>query len=468
MSRSSSGATAGRRPTAAERGSSPLVAALATPPGRGALAVVRLSGDHLVPCLRRLVPRLPDPLPARRPLLVTLVDAAGEAVDRGLLTYFPGPASYTGEDMAEFSGHGNPRLVERILAAASAAGARPAEPGEFTLRAFLNGKVDLAGAEGVRELVEARSTLAARLALDRVVGRGEGGASLAPLAEGARGLLARVEASVDFAETDGTAGWEALRREMERLLRELGDRLEAAERLARKGRGARIVIAGAPNAGKSFVFNRLCGEERALVTPVAGTTRDPLREWIDRDGATFMLVDTAGVSGSEHPLERMAEERAEREIATADLVLAVVDPSAGEIAERITTGRRRLGGRPGLVVLSQCDDGLEPAEGEDWVATSAVTGFGLPRLGDRIVEEVRRLGGDEGAAGDWLGEFRRHRLAQAIAALEEARVEAGRGSGGELVAEGVRRAWRSLEAASGGDLSEEMLSELFSSFCIGK
>ena len=356
--------------------------------------------------------------------------------------------------------------MARLLEAASAAGAEPAEPGEFTLRAYLNGKIDLDRAEAIRDLVEARSDWSARLALGRL--EGGGGGELAKSRERVLRLLAEAEAGIDFAESDGVGGGGDLRGRIEEEGRGLRGLLDRAERLVRRAAGMRVVLAGPPNAGKSTLFNRLVGSERALVAPEAGTTRDAVRESITHNGLFFEIVDSAGLLADPQGIDRLAVERSREEIARADLVLVLVDPSRGEVEDRLRLGRELLGERPGFVLLSQQDDGLPGGgDGEGWLAVSAKSGFGVDRLLARLESAATELGG-EGAAADWIGEHRRRRVELAADALERAGAALLSPAGLLAAAEHLREAVARLGEASGEEPTEELLREPLSGFCIGK
>ena len=317
------------------------IVALATPAGRSAIALVRLSGRDSVRILRALAPRLPATLRPRRPYLCVLRDAGGEAIDSALATFFAGPASFTGEDVAELSVHGSPAVVERLIAAAVSAGARPARPGEFTERAFRSGKIDLVRAEAVQELIDAKTAAAARFSSRRL----EGGLSrrLDAVRERLLGAAAALSASVDFAEDVGETVDPGAVTRLEDAAAELG-RLAATYRTGRLlSGGCRVAILGRPNAGKSTLFNALAGSARAIVTEIPGTTRDALEAVVDIRGVPVTVVDTAGLRASEDPVEKIGVARAREEAARADAALYVFDASSGFDAEdaRAFGGARR-------------------------------------------------------------------------------------------------------------------------------
>jgi len=301
------------------------IAAIATPPGRGGIGVVRVSGPASAQVARRLIGAEP---PARRAVKASARDARGELIDDGLALFFPAPPSYTGEPVFEFQGHGGPVVMQALLGACLDAGARLAEPGEFTRRAFLNGRMDLAQAEAVADLIEAASREAARSALRSL--RGEFSAAVSSLVAQLIELRALTEAMLDFPEEEVDAlHQEDAAARLARVQAALLDVLRKSRQGSLLRSGIHVVIAGRPNVGKSSLLNRLAGEERAIVTPIAGTTRDALRESIVIDGVPLVVVDTAGLRPSTDLVERLGIERTRRELQGADLVMVVFE--GGEV-----------------------------------------------------------------------------------------------------------------------------------------
>jgi tRNA modification GTPase len=468
------------------------IVAQATPAGRGAIAVVRLSGPGARAVAEAVAPDVPaDPAP-RRVYLATFVDPnSGEPIDRGLVTWFQQPASYTGEDLVEFSGHGGGYTVRRLVEACRAAGARLAEPGEFTRRAYLNGKLDLVQAEAVADLVDGTSPRLHRVALrqlDRHLSERVSG-----LRERVVGIEALLAHHIDFPEEDdppvGVDRIEADARELRSALEGLARTAPEGERLRE---GALVVLAGRPNSGKSSLYNALLGEERALVTNVAGTTRDALEANIAVDGYPVRLVDTAGLRSAEGIVERLGIEVARRFLEHADLVLYCA-PAATAIADEEESWIAGLRA-PVLRVATMSDVGTvgvdktagygattreaatDPEIGRDAdldepaaVRVSVVTGEGLVELRRRVAEAVF---GTLEAAPDDAPILTRRRQAEAVgrAAAEVGAFEAALREGvpAEYAGAHLKSAASALEELVGLVETDEILDRLFREFCIGK
>jgi tRNA modification GTPase len=435
------------------------IVALATPAGRGGIGVVRLSGPQVPEIARAVLMRLPA---ARRATLCAARAARGEALDRGIALYFPAPDSYTGEHVLEFHGHGGPVVLHALLAAFLDAGARLAEPGEYTRRAFLNGKLDLAQAEAVADLIDAASREAARSALRSL--SGEFSAAIESLVAGLTELRALTEATLDFPEEElDPLDRGAARARLEGLRGALEEVLAKSRQGSLLRSGIHIVLAGRPNVGKSSLLNRLAGEERAIVTAIPGTTRDALRESIQIEGVPVHVVDTAGLRESADEVERLGVERAWREVARADVVLMVLDAAAGIGAEdrAILQGLPAQGER--ILVLNKID--LAPAARCEWAAVrvSAKTGEGLADLRRAILEAAGWRASGEPV---FLARERHLRaLARAQAHLEAARDRAAQW---ELFAEELRLAQEALGEITGRVTADDLLGEIFARFCIGK
>jgi tRNA modification GTPase len=438
--------------------------ALATAPGRAAVAVVRISG----PSAREAVERLSGRAPARRGMrLVELRDADGSLIDRSLVLWFPGPASYTGEDVAELHLHGGRAVIESVSTALLGLGVRPAEAGEFTRRAFMNGKLDLAQAEAVADLIDAESAAQQRQAL------GQLGGALSRRHEDWRSqlldVLALLEANVDFPDEELPEDLAARARpRIAALAQELAEALLDARRGERVREGFAVAVIGAPNAGKSSIFNRVVGSEKAIVTPEAGTTRDVIEAHLVLDGYEVRIADTAGVRETGHMIEAEGVRRARASAAAADLRVWVVDGSASDGAWREALD---LVQADDLCVLNKADlpmgsDGRAVAKQRPDALHVVATGEqGLAELRETLARIV--VVASAGAEFPAVTRERHRRL------LEEAHEHLVRASnsldqGSELAAEDVRLAARALERVSGRIDPEEVLGRVFAQFCIGK
>jgi tRNA modification GTPase len=437
------------------------IVAIATPPGRGGIGIVRVSG----PAAATIAATLAAPLPApRRAVARRFADADGAPLDACLAVWFPAPHSFTGEDVLELHGHGGPVVLDLLVARCIALGARPARAGEFSERAFLNDKLDLAQAEAVADLIDAGSAAAARAALRSLAG--EFSARVHALEAGLVELRVFVEASIDFGEEDIellAAGAVASR------LATLGDDLRTLSASAEQGRqlqeGCTVVIAGRPNAGKSSLLNALAGHDAAIVTEVPGTTRDVLRERVDLDGLPLLLLDTAGLRDGAERVEAEGIRRARVELARADHVLYVVD--AADAAARGALPRELAelaAGVPVTVVYNKSD--LAGAAAGEGCAISALTGRGLSELRAHLKVALGYRPGEAGV----LSARRRHldALARSAARLAAAAARLADGAGTEIVAEELRLAHDALGEITGRFTSEDLLGHIFASFCIGK
>ena len=442
------------------------IAAVATPPGKGGVGIVRVSGPAAAAVAEAVLGRRPTPRYAE---YAAFRDAAGEVLDQGLALFFPGPHSFTGEDVLELQGHGGPVVMDRLLAAVTAAGARVARPGEFSQRAFLNGKLDLAQAEAVADLIDASSEQAARSALRSLDGAFSG--AVTDLAEAVTDLRVYVEAAIDFPEDE--VDFLAEGQVAERLA-ELRERLAAVQAQARAGavlrEGMTVVLAGRPNVGKSSLLNALAGRETAIVTEVPGTTRDLLREHLDLDGLPLHVIDTAGLRESGDPIEQEGVRRAWDQIAAADRLLLVVEDAAGIGDAERSILERLPADLPRTVVRNKVDRtgraaGLEEGADGTEVALCARTGEGVERLKRHLQESMGYAGG-EGA----FAARRRHleALAEAADHLEAGAAVLAQDHAGELLAEELRSAHAALGAITGAFTSEDLLDRIFAGFCIGK
>lgn len=439
------------------------IVAIATPPGRGGIGVVRISGSGARAIAKTLCGIEPQP---RRAQLAAFSGADGTAIDRGLALFFAAPHSFTGEDVLELHAHGSPVVLDALVRRACGLGARPARAGEFSERAFLNGKLDLSQAEAVADLIAARSEAQARAALRSL--EGEFSRRADALASLIVHLRVEIEAAIDFSdEASEGASKPVIERLFEEATHGLQALLAAARRGARLTDGMHAVIIGEPNVGKSSLLNALAGNDRAIVTDVPGTTRDVLRESIVLDGVEFTLADTAGLRESADVVEGEGIRRARAELARADLVMQVVEGMATVVNATLLDGAPPAAKR--IVVVNKIDlEGAPPSRSErggiPFIALSARTGEGLDMLRAALREAV--LGGERG------GEFSartRHVLAleRAAASLQNARAALATATP-ELVAEDLLAAQHALGEIVGTFTSEDLLGAIFSTFCIGK
>jgi tRNA modification GTPase len=440
------------------------IAAIATAQGRAGIGVVRVSGAGLQPMAMALTGRSPEP---RRAVRAVFRDARGAELDDGLVLYFPAPHSYTGEDVLELQGHGGPVVMQMLLKRCLELGARLAEPGEFTKRAFLNDKLDLAQAEGVADLIEAATDSAARCALRSL--RGEFSAAIEALVGELVELRMLVEATLDFPEDDLDPVDRAdVRARHAKLTVAIGDALAKSRRGSLLRSGLSVVLAGQPNVGKSSLLNRLAGEELAIVTPVPGTTRDSVRQAIHIDGVPLNIVDTAGLRDTVDPVERIGIARTWSEIGRADVVLLLVDARAGvgaedlRLVERIPADVKRLFVH-NKIDLTATAAGVEAQEHGASIRLSAKTGAGIELLRD----ELLRIAGWQPGAEDLFMARERHLLALRRASDHVAGAAAHFGRP-ELFAEELRLAQEHLNSITGQFSADDLLGEIFSRFCIGK
>ncbi|MFT0745896.1 tRNA uridine-5-carboxymethylaminomethyl(34) synthesis GTPase MnmE [Synechococcus sp. RC10B2] len=449
------------------------IAAIATPPGEGGIGIVRVSGEQAFPIAERLFRRRggSKPLQSHRAYFGVIVDpAAGETLDRALLLPFRAPRSYTGEDVAEFHCHGSPYLLRRVLELVWREGARPAEPGEFTLRAFLNGKLDLAQAEAVADLIRARSEAQLRSAL--ALHEGRLSQQVHALGDELLRLLATVEAHIDFSEEIGELDPHTLIHDLQSLLQRLDALLEGAQagRILREG--ARVAIVGRPNVGKSSLLNALLGEERAITTEIPGTTRDTLEESLIVGGVPLVILDTAGLRESADVVEQMGVERARRAAERADLILLVYDLTAPDWDADRALLESLPPHTPKLLVGNKVDAAPKRQQHArsvfpNSVFISALTGTGLDALQEAILTalEVQRVGEETPTLT-----HQRHiqAVAEAKRALEQTREALRQGYPPDLIAVDLRAAWLALGAITGETADETLVQRIFRDFCIGK
>ena len=443
------------------------IAAISTALGEAAISVVRVSGPQALRVAEKAF-KLPANFAPRLAHLVHAVDANGNSFDHGLLLHFKSPASYTGEDVIEFHGHGGVLVTQRVLERLLACGARAAEPGEFTQRAFLNGKMDLTQAEAVMDLIHAQSTLALRAANEQL--GGAIGREATAMQQEIIPVLAHIEAFIDFPEEDISpeTGADLLKRIDSVLMR--AEKLIATSEQGRILRhGARTVISGAPNVGKSSLLNVLLGFERAIVSPTAGTTRDTIEEIIQVHGIPLRLVDTAGLRESDDDIERVGIQRTERELDRADLVIEVVDASqTAEAVQRLTLPDSIANRR--ILVLNKADLGIHSSWSAESHALpfSCVTGKGIEPLREAIRAIIANAG--PLAADHPVAINARHKAAfeRSAERLRAGRAALERNEAPEFIALEIREALQALGDVIGQVDVERILDVIFSTFCIGK
>lgn len=451
------------------------IAAVATAPGRGGVGIIRISGSQCLSIAQRVLGFTPEPRHAHYCNFKScdFKDIRGAVLDQGIALYFPNPHSFTGEDVLELQGHGGPVILDMLLKEIIALGARLARPGEFSERAFLNDKLDLAQAEAIADLIEASSTQAARQALNSL--QGEFSRRVNALVEDLIHLRIYVEAAIDFPEeevdflSDGK-----IAAQLKNLRHSVDELLTSAQQGALLREGMKVVIAGRPNAGKSSLLNALAQKDVAIVTDIAGTTRDVLREHIHIDGMPLHIIDTAGIRDSADKVEQIGMERAWREINQADRILLIIDSTdKHQLAVEDhwpefftnTAFKNKLTIIYNKVDLSQVklpDADQNPAS----IALSAMTGAGV----ENLTTHLKKIMGFEGTTEGGFSARRRH-----IDAIERAReylksgdTQLHQNTAGELLAEDLRQAQEALSEITGSFTSDDLLGRIFEGFCIGK
>lgn len=449
------------------------IVALGTPAGRSAIGVVRLSGPDSLPIARSIVADDSfKPEPSKSVLRSIRSNGSNSLLDQALVTYFPAPNSYTGDDVVEISCHGSPVILRQVIDLTLGLGARLAGPGEFTLRALGNGKLNLTQAEGIRDLINAQTEAAARQALRQL--KGELSSQLQQPQQRLIHTIVQLESALEFVEDDLP---QLARDDIIRELAEVTTDLDALASTFEVGRllrdGLRVTLAGRPNVGKSSLFNKLLSSERAIVTEVPGTTRDTLTERINLNGVPIMLTDTAGLRESTDKIENMGVERTGQAIADADLVVVVFDGSEDLTAEDWRVLSQAEKGRhlvvfnksdvPSFVVLEKSRFSFEVRT----VNVSAVTGFGLDTLRTAILEPFGSV--DSSNAGLLITDARHHDLLRrSCAEIRSSSDLLQAGASEELVLIGLHNGLRFVGQITGETTTEEILSEIFSTFCIGK
>lgn len=451
------------------------IVAIATPPGRGGIGIVRLSGSRAIAILKELTDRN-GPFPARTATLTSFHDKQGRVIDQGLVLVFPGPASFTGEDVAECHAHGSPVVLDQLLQSCLHHGARLAQPGEFSQRAFLNGQLDLTQAEAIADLIDAGSDAAARAAVKSL--QGDFSQQINALVERLVRLRMHVEAAIDFPDEDvDFLADQQIATELNHLLADVTAILATTSRGRLLREGMTLVIAGRPNAGKSSLLNALAGHAAAIVTDIPGTTRDVLRESIQIDGLPLHIIDTAGLRESPDPVEHEGIRRAWQQISQADHLLLILDSTTVQLPlphwqdllpdDPLSATARNI---PVTVLLNKADlSGLPPGaldESGHCHVISATSGAGL----DDLRHHLKQLAGYQETTEHLFTARRRHvtALEQARAALEKGQQQLVAHTAGELLAEDLRGAQKALEEITGAFTPDDLLGRIFADFCIGK
>lgn len=442
------------------------IAAIATPPGRGGVGIIRISGKGVADVATQLIGKLPA---SRKATLASFQAADGRCIDQGLVLYFQAPNSFTGEDVLELQGHGGPVVLDLLLQRVVQLGARLAEPGEFSKRAFLNDKLDLVEAEAIADLIAADSEHAARAALRSL--QGEFSSALHELTEAVITTRLHVEAAIDFPDEDLDLMQDQLLQQRMTHSQALIDRIQQrAQQGSLLREGMTVVIAGKPNAGKSSLLNRLAGYEAAIVTDIPGTTRDVLRERIHLEGMPLHVIDTAGLRDTHDPVEAEGVRRAHAEILKADRLLYVVDARHYDVQQLQHDLHQLPSTIPVTVIINKIDllqtAGLSLVEGLTHIHISAVTCEGLDELSKHLQQ---CMGYNSSESGGFLAR-RRHleALQRAKLHLNQAQEKLLIRQAGELCAEELRLAQQALSEITGEFTSDDLLGRIFSTFCIGK
>jgi tRNA modification GTPase len=450
-------------------GNSDIIAAIATPPGRGGIGVVRVSGANLQFLAAKITGSLPRPRQAR---LCKFLDEAGLPIDEGIALYFPAPHSYTGEDVLELQGHGGPAVMNLLLSSCLSGGARLAQPGEFTLRAFLNNKLDLAQAESVADIIDASTSEAARCAMRSL--QGDFSNAVHNLVDDLTTLRMLIEATLDFPEEEIELGEQGnIQGKLEAIEARLEDVLASATQGSLLREGIRVVLVGQPNVGKSSLLNRLTGEETAIVTEIPGTTRDAIRETIEIEGVPVHVVDTAGLRDTQDAVEKIGIARTREAIGKANLILLIMDSRWGITAEDREILRELPPTLPIIQVYNKTDLGAAPPlakepEVRSVTYVSAKTGAGVEELRQKL---LKMAGWQPHVSGEGIFMARQrhlYALTEARAWLKNAAGLVKQGVQLDLLAEELRLAQRSLSSITGEFGADDLLGEIFSRFCIGK
>ncbi len=435
------------------------IAAVATPAGRGGIGVIRISGAKVTAIANSILGKLPLP---RYATFSDFVDREGALLDQGLAIYFPAPNSFTGEDILELQGHGGPVILDLILNNLLKLGARLARPGEFSERAFLNDKIDLAQAEAIADLIDSASTQAARCALRSL--QGEFSAQIHALVDQLIWLRSYIEAGIDFVdeEIDLLADGQVVAK-LEKITVELNQLIEKSQQGYLLKEGMRIVLVGEPNVGKSSLLNCLSGRDTAIVTPIPGTTRDVVREQIQLDGMPLHITDTAGLRETDDPVEQEGIRRTKLALKEADLVIVLVDDRHPDDHSNILTEIEQAP----LIVRNKIDlsDHKAGMSSKDICYISAKTGAGIDSLKDYLKQ---KMGLDSNTEGNFMARRRHLDALQTAKTAFATALNHAHNYQNELLAEELRLAQQALGEITGEFTADDLLGQIFSSFCIGK
>jgi tRNA modification GTPase len=439
------------------------ICAVSTAPGAGAIAVVRLSGDKALEITKSVTRGLPNDVESHRVYYAFIVDhEANTEIDEVLITYFAGNRSFTAEPVVEISCHGNPVITEEILRTLISYGARAAQPGEFTYRAFSNGRIDLVQAESVLNLIESRSKQAARVSLRQV--QGVSSKKISEIIESLTWSLAQLEANIDFSAEDIVV---TAPQKITTKIEDAQERLESLINSYKTGRilysGLRIAIAGEPNVGKSSLFNKILARERSIVSPEAGTTRDTVEGDMVLSGLRVTFVDTAGIRETTNEIEALGVERSREALQEADLTLLVFDA-------RDEGGREKLKGvtpqTPHIFVANKSDLVTTTSFAVDTIVVSASTGVGIDQLLQRIIETAKGEGESENAAILSVRQF--ELLSIAVGHVREGRKLLQNEASGEFVISEIQIALKSCMQILGHEFDDQVIDRVFKDFCLGK
>jgi tRNA modification GTPase len=449
------------------------IAAISTPPGRGGIGILRISGADARTVAGKILRVTPHTAGGTSPdwkpwtaTLAELTDAEARTIDHVVVTYFAAPRSYTAEDVVEIACHGSPVVLRHALERACDSGARLAEPGEFTLRAYVNGRIDLPQAEAIRDLIEATTLYQARVAAQQA--QGSVSRRIQPVKEQMLELISLLEAGIDFAEDDiSVASAEDILARLHPIAAGVGELIASFAYGKLVHSGLTLAVVGRPNVGKSSLFNRLLEQDRAIVTDIPGTTRDLVSETVSLDGIPVKFVDTAGIRKGQDVVENLGIERSYQAMADADVTLVVVDISRSLEREDRDLIERAINQGRYIVVGNKCDLGLSP-ESVGIVPVSALTGEGIAELRRAIIDAIAPQGRIEQDGGFITSLRHELLLKESREALEQARNAALHGIPHEMLLLDLYAALRPIDGITGATTADDILNRIFSTFCIGK